>query len=116
MPRIKKLYRAFDGLFSHHIAKDAVIRADESPVRQLQGDRSPRTPHSGIDYDEMDGIGSEVLIRRVKNVRCLLKVLRGNLMRDVHEADAGGDGEHHAFHGPHVAVSKAEVRGEGDDG
>ena len=39
-----------------------------------------------------------------------------HLVADVHQLRARADAQNHAFHGAHVVVGKAEIRGQSKDG
>jgi hypothetical protein len=106
-------YQLFDRFAGHHIAEDAVIRADEDAGRCAQGDRPACTAHPGIHDDQVDGVWWEIGIHVVEDKGSLAHVVGCDFVGNIYHLGPWGDAQNHPFNSPHISIRSAEISDEG---
>src|SRR5690349_1062742 len=96
-------------LLSQHIAEQPVIRPNKYPVACSNSDGAACAAHTWINYTDKDGPFREIAIAGGEYPGSRTHVLRGNIVRNIHNLSLRRNPQHHALHYPHIAIAKPKI-------
>ena len=77
---------------------------------------APVAAYPGIDNDDMDSPGGEVVKGILDKKGGLDDVVRRYGVAEVNNSSLGSSGENNAFHGGDIAVTQTKISGQGNKG